>query len=124
MKLVRESLIPLFETRSKDDVIQDLGEKQLEITDEVLSQIKNIKPGELQSWRVIPFPRLKKVWNDFMNTGVVRDTAGIDLFEEIIEENICKIWTNNYLTGGTPYDDYQDQLETYEITPEEFAPVA
>jgi hypothetical protein len=131
MKLVCESLEEFFESDystsekitsfiRRDDVIQELGEIQGEITHDVLNHIKRIKPGETQPWRVIPFPRLKKIWNDFVNTGVVRDTAGIDLFEKIIAENLCKIWTNNYLTGGTPYGDYQDELEDYDVTTEEY----
>ena len=120
MKLVCESLKELFEAQSRDDVIQDLGAEQEEWKHKILSQIKKIKPGETQSWRVIPFPRLKKIWNDFINTGIVRDTAGIDLFEKIITENTCKIWINNYLIGATPLAEYEDDLEEYGITAEEY----
>jgi hypothetical protein len=67
-------------------------------------------------WQVIPFPRLKKIWTDFMSTGVVRDTRGLEAIEDLMIENTLKVNTFTTLGGHTPQspdDDWEEYVGTY-----------
>lgn len=46
-----------------------------------------------------------------MRTGVVRDTRGLEMIEEIIQDNILKLYVNTELVGHTPYDPEEDFQE-------------
>ena len=38
------------------------------------------------SWSVIPFARLKKIWQDYAQKGIVRDTSGMEgIKQQMIE---------------------------------------
>ena len=56
-------------------------------------------------WRVIPFPRLKKIWEDFMAYGSVRDTRGIEMIEDLMIENTSKVSIFTNLAGHTQWGD-------------------
>lgn len=56
-------------------------------------------------WKLIPFARLKKIWEDFIRTGVVRDTRGLEMIEEIVTNNIMKIYAITDLAGHTQWGD-------------------
>lgn len=56
-------------------------------------------------WSVIPFPRLKKVWEDFMTYGSVRDTRGLEMIEELMIDNTSKVSIFTNLAGHTQWGD-------------------
>ena len=56
-------------------------------------------------WTVIPFLRLKKIWEDFMTYGSVRDTRGIEMIEEIMINNTSKVSIFTNLAGHTQWGD-------------------
>ena len=58
-------------------------------------------PSYRQKWDVVPAARLKKIWNDYAKTGIVRDEKGMDDITWRILENIWKIHTNTILCGHT-----------------------
>ncbi|MFA5207333.1 MAG: hypothetical protein WC428_01635 [Candidatus Paceibacterota bacterium] len=58
-------------------------------------------------WSVIPFPRLKKVWEDFMTYGSVRDTRGLEMIEELMIENTTKVSIFTNLAGHTQWGDQE-----------------
>lgn len=96
-----------------DDIDWDLYEKLSDIKNDILTGfLKDKKRGiKEQPWRVVPFPRLRKIWEDFMRTGIVRDTAGLEMIEDIITENILKLYVNTELLGHTSYDPEEDFRE-------------
>lgn len=64
-------------------------------------------------WNVIQFPRLKKIWEDYMRTGIVRDTKGLDDIENIAITNTIKINIFTELAGHTQWgaeDDFEDNI--------------
>lgn len=81
----------------------------------VLSQYQ---PNTKQKWNVVPFPRLKKIWEDYAKLNFVRDTKGMQRITELFLDNIEKIYANTYLAGHTEADpdEYFDQ---YGLTSEE-----
>jgi hypothetical protein len=58
-------------------------------------------------WTVIPFPRLKKIWEDFMTYGSVRDTRGLEMIEEIMIDNTTKVSIFTNLAGHTQWGDQE-----------------
>jgi hypothetical protein len=56
-------------------------------------------------WRTIPFPRLKRIWENYMTYGFVRDTAGLEMIEEIMIENTSKVSIFTNLAGHTQWGD-------------------
>lgn len=81
-----------------------------------LSRMKKTGRKLRQPWRLIPFYRLLKVWRDWVITGIVRDEKAINLFEDIITENIVKLDINNELIGHFCYSSDDDDLVTYDLT--------
>jgi len=86
-----------------------------------LSSIKKTGKKKVQPWKVIPFARLKKVWNDKARTGIIRDTKAIDLFEDIITENILKLDINTEYMGHKASFPDDDTLEDYDLTEDDLA---
>jgi hypothetical protein len=73
------------------------------------------KPGSRQPWRLIPLPRVKKIWADYMRMGFVRDVKGIELIEAIIIENVRKIHANTILMGHITHNP-EEYLQDYDMT--------
>ena len=114
--IIKEEIVN-FISEYDDDVDWDLYEKLDQVKHDILSGfLYDKKRGRKeQPWQVIPFPRLKKIWEDFMRTGIVRDTAGLEMIENIITENILKLYVNTELSGHTQVDPDED-FEEYKYT--------
>ncbi len=54
-----------------------------------------------QKWQVVPAARLKKIWNDYAKTSMVRDEKGMDDIAWTVLYNIFKIHANTILCGHT-----------------------
>ena len=74
------------------------------------------KGGGKQPWDFIPFPRLKKIWEDYIRYGFVRDVKGLELIEAVMTRNIIKLKVNTELSGHADYYNADDDLEDYGIT--------
>jgi hypothetical protein len=64
-------------------------------------------------WRLVSFPRLKKIWEDYIRTGVVRDTNGLQIIEDIMISNTFKISVLTELAGHTEWgskDDFEENI--------------
>lgn len=114
--LLKEEIIK-FLKENFDDYILDIYELRDEIMRDTIGGFIDAKEkgGGKQPWKLIPFSRLKKLWEDYINFGFVRDTKGIDMFENIFTRNILKLDVNTELAGHkthTPEDDFEE----FEIT--------
>jgi hypothetical protein len=58
-------------------------------------------------WTVVPFPRLKKIWEDYMYKGFVRDTRGLEMIEEIMVDNTRRVNIFTALAGHTQWGDQE-----------------
>lgn len=56
-------------------------------------------------WKVIPFPRLKKIWEDYMIKGFVRDERGLEMIKDLMIENTAKVDIFTNLAGHTQWGD-------------------
>ena len=71
-----------------------------------------------QTWNFLPFPRLKKIWEDYIKYGFVRDEKGLDTIERVMTRNILKLNVNTELSGHVNYS-INDKLEDFGITQDE-----
>ncbi len=96
-----------------EDTMYDYYETHDETIRDQVYDFNESKPGSRQPWRLIPLPRVKKIWADYMRMGFVRDVKGIQLIEDIIIENVRKIHANTILMGHTSKN-VDSMLEEYE----------
>ena len=118
-KIIKEE-IHRFLKESDEDIDYDLYEKLDEVKRDILmgfftDRKRGIKE---QPWQLVPFARLKKIWEDFMTYGVVRDTRGLDMIQEIIQTNILKLYANTELVGHSSVNPKYD-FEEYDYTEED-----
>lgn len=111
-KIIKEEVIR-FLRESDEDLDWDLYEKLDDVKRDILSGFLNDRKRGIkkQPWQVIPFARLKKIWEDYMRMGIVRDTAGLEMIEDIIQTNILKLYVNTELSGHSevnPDDDFEE----------------
>lgn len=61
-------------------------------------------------WRLISYPRLKRIWEQWANFGFVRDEKGLIRIENIMISNTIKMDALTTLAGHTsePIDDYYE----------------
>jgi len=105
LKIIKEELSKLFE--NYDDVDWDLYDAKDIIQDRVLNDFlynNNSDFTKRVSWTVIPFNRLKKIWEDYIRLGFVRDEKGLEKIEGIVTRNILKVHIFTELSGHTSYD--------------------
>ncbi|MFA5366606.1 MAG: hypothetical protein WC333_01875 [Dehalococcoidia bacterium] len=93
-----------------DETDWDLYEKYDQMKSEILYGFLDDKKRGVkdQPWTLVPFGRLKKIWEDFMIYGHVRDTRGLEMIEDIIQDNIIKLYVNTELVGHTSHDPDED----------------
>lgn len=116
-RIVKEETIKFIkEAYENDDTDWDLYSRLDDVERELFNDFlykNNADFSKTVPWTVIRYPRLKKIWEDFMSTGVVRDTRGLESIEDIMTENTLKISIFTKLYGHTPYnpeDDYEDNI--------------
>jgi len=107
------------ENRERWEYDEDTALDYYDTHDEVImnqvGDFNNSQPGTRQPWRLIPLPRIKKIWADYMKMGFVRDVKGLQLIADIIIENVKKIHANTILMGHAEHHP-DDILSDYEMT--------
>jgi len=110
-KIIREEYVKLL--KEMGDVDYELYETQTEIKEQMLSDfLFNNNPEFTKRiyWRVVPAARLKKIWTDYMNMGIVRDEKGIDMIEGIMVGNVLRL---GLLSDSLDRGDYEDAWGGY-----------
>lgn len=81
-----------------------------EIVDDFLYKNNDTMSKEV-AWRVVPFNRLKKVWEDYMKYGFVRDEKSLDYIERIIIRNVLLIDVFTNFSGHVDTSEFDSYLE-------------
>src|SRR5208282_3579690 len=84
-------------TADAESYFTGLDETARSIITEFEQHIKD--PKYRQKWEVVPAARLKKIWNDYAKTGMVRDEKGMGDIAWTVQYNIWKIHANTILCG-------------------------
>jgi len=96
-----EKMYELYEARDriKDEIFQDfLYQNNQDFT-------KNIV------WQVIPYTRLKKIWEDYIKMNSVRDVRGLEAIERITVRNALRIDVITELAGHTSGGSSEEDIE-------------
>lgn len=118
-EIIKEEVLNYLR-ESDEDIDYDLYEKLDDVKRDILTGFftdreKGIKS---QPWQLVPFARLKKIWEDYMNYGHVRDVRGLEMIDDIIQDNILKLYANTELVGHSQADPKYD-FEEYNYQPED-----
>lgn len=93
-EIIQEEINHLLKEYSKDgDVDWDLWEKRHEIKHSIFMDfLFNNNPDFTKHipWRLVQYPMLKKVWEDYMRFGFLRNTKPLDTIESIMIANTLK----------------------------------
>ncbi len=110
-RIIKEEFVKLLKEinyGSNDDIDYNQFDREDEIKRELFSDFLYYNTPDFTKhvpWTVIPFPRLKKVWEDYMNYGSVRDTKGLEIIEELMIDNTSKVSIFTNLAGHTQWGD-------------------
>ena len=110
-RIIKEEFVKLLKEAYNDD---DIDYSQFERQDEIKQNLfddflyqNNPTFTKHVPWEVIPFPRLKKIWEDYMTYGSVRDTRGLEMIEKIMIDNTSKVSIFTNLAGHTQWGDQE-----------------
>jgi len=118
--IINEELQKLFEweeTDTHDDIIYSLYEQRDEVLRETIRDFMEKPLGTYQPWRLIPFIKLKKLFEDALKFGFIRDEKLLDDIEYRLIRNLLKLDVNTELCGhmsSFPEDDITDLGYTME----------
>lgn len=56
---------------------------------------------EHERWRLIPFGRLQRIWNEFSRFKFIRDEKGMEMIRNICIANTARLYVNSILVGRT-----------------------
>ena len=115
-RIIKEEYIRFLKESydDNDDIDYEFFEREDEIRRDLFEDFlynNNADFTKNISWTVVPFARLKKIWEDFMSMGVVRDTRGLEMIEDIMVDNTLKIYSFTLLLGHTTYDPSDEYVE-------------
>jgi len=103
---------------SEEDIRYEQFDQEQQAVRDVLEEFKSRQPNEKQPWPVIPFGRVKKIWEDYMRMGFVRDEKGIDQIAQKMIQNVHRLSANTYLAGHTQSDP-QENFDEYNMNEED-----
>jgi len=102
------------------DWIYDLYEQRDEIMHETIVDFMQKPFGAHQPWKLIPFNRLKKIWEDAATFGYVRDTKGLQEIQDRMIRNLLKLDVNTELLGHMQGYPDEQEFEDAGTTSEQF----
>jgi hypothetical protein len=107
-KIIKEEYVKFIKEVYDDDVESIYFERENNIKTELFQDFLYQNTPDFSKhvpWQLISFPRLKKIWEDYMRTGVVRDTRGLETIEDIMTDNTMKVNAFTALGGHTQWGD-------------------
>ena len=113
-KIIREEYIKFL--KEYDDINYEYYEQEDEIKAWMFSDFLYKNTPDFTKhipWRLVPYPRLKKIWEDYMRQGIVRDEKGLEMIQDIMIANALKINIITTLAGHTsesPEEDYEENI--------------
>jgi hypothetical protein len=113
-KIIREEYIKFL--KENDDINYEYYEREDEVKQWIFSDFLYKNTPDFTKyipWRLVPYPRLKKIWEDYIRIGIVRDTKGLEMIEDIMISNALKINILTELAGHTqnnPEEDYEENI--------------
>ena len=116
-KIINEELRSFI--KEVDEDIHDMYEAEDNIKEELFNDfLYNNNPDFTKhlTWQVVPYARLKRVWEDYMKMGTVQNTKALDSIERIIIRCALKIDVITGLAGHKAYGDegiFEDMIGSF-----------
>jgi hypothetical protein len=111
-KIINEEIRSFL--REIDETMDDMFEARDNIQNEIFSDFLYANNQDFTkniTWQVVPYTRLKKIWEDYMKMGTVRDVKGIDAIERIIIRAALRLSVITELAGHTSYGNGEEEIE-------------
>jgi hypothetical protein len=112
-KIIKEEIF--FHLREWDDPnadwIYDLYEERDQILRDTIEDFMEKPFGSRQPWKLVPFQKLKKIWEDWVVAGYVRDTKGLEEIKDRLIRNLLKLDVNTELMGHMDHDPDETEFE-------------
>lgn len=90
-------------TYSDESTLEDFDELEREA---ISKAVHDITHGvEKETWIKIDFPRLVKIWNDYVKMGFVRDEHGVDNIADRLVKNIAQLSANYKLEQENAWEE-------------------
>lgn len=103
-RIIREEFNRFIKENDYDDsdysFYDDMDEKIEKILQDFLFSNNDDFTARIP-WRVVPFARLKKIWEDYIKFGFVRDVKGLDMISGIMIGNTLSLNALTMLSGHT-----------------------
>lgn len=92
-----------FSARMKGRNFQhEVVERGIELRDEALTKVIwdfIAAPDKKQKWEVVPFEKLRKVWDSFGRYGYVKNVTALEEIGSLMVENVFKVSANTEMAG-------------------------
>lgn len=102
-----------MELKASPDAYLTLIERESDTLSAMISEYRSGKHPHAP-WKIVPFARLERIWNDAAREGFVRDEKGLAKIEEVFVENVVRLAVNCRISGHTeasPHDGLDEYLE-------------
>ena len=106
MNILNKQILNSYSVLLKEDSLDDFYEWYGESLNNEYGKIINEyftmkKSGEIKhmSWNVIPISRLKKIWEDFSRTGIVRDERGVEAIKDQMLDILIRLEATTNIAG-------------------------
>lgn len=100
-----------------EDTYADMYELYEDIIMNIIFDYRSRRPGEKQEWGLLDLAQVKRIWEDFVTTGRIKDKKGMEKIADTVINNIGKLYGNTVLAGHTS----EDPFDSYEFTEEEIS---
>lgn len=117
--LLNEEILKEYHTDADGDINYEIFDRIDEFKRNTLSKFLFENNDDYTAnipWRLISFPRLKRIWEQWAKFGFVRDEKGLQMIEDIMISNTIKIDALTTLSGHSPEstdEDYEDAWGHY-----------
>lgn len=121
-KIIKEEIFHFLKEWDdpNQDWIYDLYEERNQIVIETIADFMQKPFGARQPWKLVPFQKLKKTWEDWVAAGYVRDTKGLQEIKDRLIRNLLKLDVNTELLGHMQYLPDEDYFESANTTEKKF----
>lgn len=113
LRKIYEELLPEYHTNADGEINYEIFERIDDFKVDILNNFlyKNNEDYTMEMpWRLISAPRLKRIWENWIKFGFVRDEKGLQMIEDVMISNTIKIDVITTLTGHSsePVDEYYE----------------
>ena len=115
-KIINEEYARFLKEEYDENVYETFFEKEQTIKNNIFGDFLYKNNSDFTKhvyWKLIPYLRLKKIWEDYISKGFIRDEKGLNMIKGIMIANTIKVGIFTMLAGHTqesPDDDFEENI--------------